>query len=121
MRLLLDQGPPRTTAGLLRSAGHDSVHVGDLGLSEATDSTILDLGLSEDRVIVTLDSEFHALLARSRDISPSVIRIREEGIKTDDFCKILRLLLALDGFDYSRGFVMSYSNGKVRTRSLPLA
>jgi predicted nuclease of predicted toxin-antitoxin system len=37
MKLLLDQGLPRSAAVLLTRAGHDTVHVGDIGLGEADD------------------------------------------------------------------------------------
>jgi len=76
MKLLLDQGLPRSAAALLTAAGIDSVHVGDLGLSTAEDATILQAGLEADRTVVTLDADFHALLAMSGAIAPSVIRIR---------------------------------------------
>jgi len=39
--------------------------VGDRGLATATDSKILDVGRQEGMVVVTLDADFHALLALS--------------------------------------------------------
>jgi predicted nuclease of predicted toxin-antitoxin system len=41
MKLLLDQGLPRSAATLLTAAGIDAVHVGDLGLASADDPAIL--------------------------------------------------------------------------------
>jgi predicted nuclease of predicted toxin-antitoxin system len=66
MRLLLDQGLPRSAARFLREAAIDTVHVGELGLSTADDATILQRGRDEGRTVVTLDADFHALLAISR-------------------------------------------------------
>jgi hypothetical protein len=37
IRLVLDQGVPRDAAEILRDAGFDCVHVGELGLSQAAD------------------------------------------------------------------------------------
>jgi predicted nuclease of predicted toxin-antitoxin system len=54
MRLLLDQGLPRSTVLHLHTAGIEATHVGDRGLATATDSRILDVGREEARVVVTL-------------------------------------------------------------------
>ena len=44
MRLLLDQGLPRSTALYLQNYRIEAVHVGDRGLATASDSKILNLG-----------------------------------------------------------------------------
>ena len=44
MKLLLDQGLPRSAAGLLRQEGLDAVHTGECGLSVASDYEILAAG-----------------------------------------------------------------------------
>ncbi|MBI5443518.1 MAG: DUF5615 family PIN-like protein [Deltaproteobacteria bacterium] len=41
MKLMLDQGLPRSAAALLREKGHDAVHVAEIGLAAATDAEIL--------------------------------------------------------------------------------
>lgn len=76
MRLLLDQGLPRTAADLLHSAGMDAVHTGECGLATASDIAILEYTRAEDAIVVTLDADFHALMALSGATQPSVIRIR---------------------------------------------
>jgi len=40
MKLLLDQGTPRSSAALLRQAGFDVVHTGEIGLADAPDEEI---------------------------------------------------------------------------------
>ena len=65
MRLLLDQGLPRSTVLHLLNAGIEAIHVGNRGLVTASDSIILDFGRQEAMVVVTLDADFHALLALS--------------------------------------------------------
>lgn len=81
MKFLLDQGLPRSTASLLRDTGIDTVHTGEIGLATAVDSDILQHAQRESRVVVTLDADFHALLALSGASTPSVIRIRIEGLR----------------------------------------
>ena len=63
MRLLLDQGLPRSAADLLRKASHDAVHVGEVGAATAEDADLLQMAREQGRVVVTLDADFHALLA----------------------------------------------------------
>jgi predicted nuclease of predicted toxin-antitoxin system len=81
MKLLLDQGLPRSTVTHLAANGIVAVHVGDLGMAAATDTAILKAARQRQEVVVTMDAEFHQLLAVSQAKSPSVIRIRIEGLK----------------------------------------
>jgi hypothetical protein len=41
MKLLLDQGLPRSTPTWLKQAGIDAIHVAEIGLATATDANIL--------------------------------------------------------------------------------
>lgn len=76
MRLLIDQNLPVRVADALRAGGHDVVHVADRGLSRAADAAILVLAEVEGRTIVTEDSDFSALLARSGALTPSIVLVR---------------------------------------------
>ena len=120
MKLLLDQGLPRSAAALLTAAGIDTVHVGDLGLSAAADATILQSGLEADRTVVTLDADFHALLAMSGAIAPSVIRIRIEGLHGEALAELLVTVIAQCTADLERGAAMTVQSGRIRIRHLPL-
>ena len=62
MRLLLDQGLPRSTVLYLQNYGIEAVHAGDLGLATASDSKILDFGHQEGMVVFRLDADFHLSL-----------------------------------------------------------
>ena len=57
MRLLLDQGLPRSTALYLQNDGIEAVHVGNRGLATASDSKILNLGHQEGMVVCHCDFE----------------------------------------------------------------
>jgi predicted nuclease of predicted toxin-antitoxin system len=47
----------------IRDAGIDTIHVGEIGMSEAEDSDIIQRARDEGRVVATLDADFHTLLA----------------------------------------------------------
>ena len=86
MRLLLDQGLPRSTGLYIRKPETDVLHVGEVGLSTASDSKILDFARQQGMVVVTLDADFHAMLALSGAVRPSVIRVRNRRLAGRDAC-----------------------------------
>jgi predicted nuclease of predicted toxin-antitoxin system len=120
MKLLLDQGLPRSTVFLLRATGIDAVHVGEKSLATALDSLILEIARQEQRIIVTLDADFHALLVLSGAAGPSVIRVRIEGLRAEHLASLLVDVLKLCENDLSHGAMVSVSENGVRVRRLPL-
>jgi len=120
MRWLLDQGLPRSAAAILNEAQEDAVHVGDIGMAEAPDSVIIHHALDSNRIIVTLDADFHTLLALSGSAKPSVIRIREEGLKGPQLAALILRIAGQFGAELRRGSVMTFHSGKIRHRALPL-
>lgn len=63
MKLLLDQRAPLSAAALLRDTGINTIHVGEIGMSEAEDAEIIQKARGEKRIVATLDADFHTLLA----------------------------------------------------------
>ncbi len=120
MRWLLDQGLPRSTAKNLRHAGEDAIHVGEIDRWNAPDFEIIQYGRVEKRIIVTLDADFHVLLAKSGAVEPSIIRLRIEGLKGLALTNLL-LTLSRDFADsLTSGCVMSVTPHNVRIRTLPI-
>jgi predicted nuclease of predicted toxin-antitoxin system len=119
-RLLLDQGPPRTTAQLLRDAGWDALHVGECGLGAATDSTILAFAREQDRCVCTLNADFHALLVLSRECKPSVVRIRREGLRAMELFALLTALWPRIHSAVTAGAIVSITERALRIRNLPV-
>ncbi|HEX7131765.1 MAG TPA: DUF5615 family PIN-like protein, partial [Iamia sp.] len=79
MRFLLDQNISPLVADLLGDAGHDAVHVRDLGLSRADDDEVLSAAADGDRILVSSDTDFGELLARSNRSTPSLVLLRRQG------------------------------------------
>lgn len=120
MHLLLDQGLPRSAAELLRQAGIDTIHVGEIGMAAAKDSEILEHASKEGRAVVTLDADFHALLALSSASQPSVIRIRMEGLKGDTCAALVQAVIAQCQQDIQLGSVITVQDQRIRIRRLPI-
>lgn len=120
MKLLLDQGLPRSTVLHLTAAGIAAEHVGNLGMAASDDTAILEYARQNGLVVVTLDADFHQLLARDHATSPSVIRIRIEGLKGDRHAAILVQVASIAGTELAAGAVVSVTADRVRVRSLPI-
>ena len=73
MKFLIDNALPPRLADLLLAAGYDVVHVGALGMHAAGDEEILARALEEDRIVVSADSDFSAILAAQEADRPSFI------------------------------------------------
>jgi predicted nuclease of predicted toxin-antitoxin system len=120
MKVLLDQGLPRSAATLLRARGFEAIHVADIGLSAAPDVVILEQGRRDSSIVVTLDADFHLLLALSRAALPSVIRIRMEGLRAEALTDLLEAVLKQCVDDLDAGAAVTVQAKRLRVRRLPL-
>ncbi|MEM8640884.1 MAG: DUF5615 family PIN-like protein [Cyanobacteria bacterium P01_G01_bin.54] len=120
MKLLLDQGLPRSAAALLRNIGIDTIHVGEIGMSEAEDIAIIQRARDEGRVIATLDADFHTLLALNSSLVPSVIRIRIERLRAPALMDLLLTVIAECEEDLEQGSAITVEPSRIRIRRLPL-
>ena len=121
MRFLVDNNLSPQLAKGLQEHGHEATHVRDLGLSRADDETVLRAAREQQRVLISADTDFGTLLARTGADKPSVILFRRDaGRRPNDQ---LRLLVAnlrqLEGA-LTLGSVVVLTNELVRIRSLPL-
>ncbi len=121
MRFLLDQNRSPQLAVLLRRAGHDAVHTLELGLAAADDDRVLAVADEQDRVLVTGDTDFGALLASLHRTSPSVILFRARNLP-QAHQQATVLLNHLPGLseDLAHGAVVVVGDDRIRIRRLPL-
>ena len=119
-RLLLDQGLPRSTAALLAQGGWDVAHVSNIGMSRANDIDILQRARAEQRVCVTLDADFHALLATGGDPGPSVIRVRKEGLDASALAALLQVVWPDIEDALTAGAMVTLTDRSIRVRRLPI-
>lgn len=72
------------------------------------------------RTIVTLDADFHAILAVSGLSAPSVIRLRLQGLRADAFVEIVRQVLAAFASDLIAGSLATVKARKTTFHTLPI-
>jgi hypothetical protein len=75
MRFLADECCDFAVVRCLRDSGHDVLAVNEFQ-QRSVDKDLLDLALSEDRILVTEDKDFGWLVYAARVDSPGVILIR---------------------------------------------
>ena len=121
MKFLVDQNLSPRLAQLLVDAGHDAVHVRNLGLATAPDTEILAQAIAEARVVVSGDTDFGALLAAEHRREPSVILSRRERPRRADAQAALLLdcLYRVDDALLS-GAIIVIEESRIRVRSLPV-
>jgi len=118
--ILLDQGLPRSAASVLRDEGWDVLHTGDIGLSRSTDREILEYARREERVIITLDSDFHTILALTNASTPSVIRIRLEGLRGPDLALLIKRIWPEIELQVKKGAMVTVTESGIRIKNIPL-
>ncbi len=118
--LLLDQGLPRSTVSFLAEFGFTALHAAEIGLSRAPDSEILEYARQRELIVVTLDADFHMLLAISGATSPSVIRLRRQRLNAKEAAAVIRAVLECSQQSLEEGAVVSVSSTLIRVKRLPL-
>ncbi len=119
-RLLLDQGLPRSTANILNNADWEVVHVSDISMSRATDEAILEYARTNNYTCVTLDADFHALLAINNAKRPSVIRIRQEGLNGPALAQLLITIRQKLEQELDVGIMATVTEKTLRIHNLPI-
>ena len=120
MRLLVDNALSPFLAAELRRAGHDAVHVRDLGMAAATDQAIFDLAFQEDRVILSADTDFGMILASRSTAKPSVVIFRQSDKRPTVVLAVLMSSLAQIQEALQAGALVVFQDRRIRIRRLPL-
>jgi predicted nuclease of predicted toxin-antitoxin system len=121
VRFLIDNNLSPLLAESLRAAGHDAVHLRDQKMQDAPDPVVLEYAQSEDRVLVSADTDFGALLAQSRADKPSIILIRRlAGRRAAEQSAVIQANLPQVAEDLTVGAVVVFGDEWVRIRRLPM-
>ena len=121
MRFLVDQNQSPLLAHAVVELGHEALHVRELGMSRASDTEILTFAHREGLVILSSDTDFGELLARSNAGLPSVVLFRRQGERRAG--QIAALIAAnLDSVaeELDAGAIVVREASRVRVRRLPM-
>ena len=121
MKLLIDNALSPQIAVDLRESDYDVIHVRDIDLHAAPDELVFAEAESSERVIVSADTDFGALLALRESASPSFILFRKtNGVRPSVIATQLLALLPRYQQEIEAGCILTVTNDLVRIRRLPI-
>jgi len=120
MRLLANMNISPETVNVLQEKGLDIIRVSQILPATSSDAEILELARRQNRVLVTQDLDFSALLALGGFDSPSLITVRMTVSDPEAVTeKLLKLLPEIQDV-LSKGCAISVDDYSFRIRWLPI-
>jgi predicted nuclease of predicted toxin-antitoxin system len=114
LRFLIDVNVGQAVAGTLRDAGHDVTFAGDVDW-RMSDENILSLAYGEQRIMLTMDTDFGELIYHSQQPHAGVLLLRMPGANRDEKIRVVREIVSSYG-DQLPGHYCVYRQGKLRIR-----
>jgi len=120
MRFLADMPVSPKTVSYLKSKGHDIYRISDKGLARAKDSEIVELAVKEERIILTMDLDFAAIIAKSNKRMPSAIIFRLSDESFENINPLLDKILPAVEKELLAGAIVIVEDDRFRIRALPI-
>lgn len=121
MRLLLDQNLSRDLPALLAAAGFDVADTRTLGMQRWVDEDIADFAAADNRIVVSADTDFGAILAKRQAAKPSFVLLRRtQHLSPEVIAGLLVANLPAFEADLDDGAILVITDAVVRVRQLPV-
>lgn len=120
MKFLADMPISPKTVSYVRSLGHDIYRISEKGLPKAKDSEIVDRAIKEQRIILTMDLDFSAIIAKSQKSTPSAIIFRLSDESYENINILLKDILPRVENEILKGAIVIIEDDRFRIRELPI-
>jgi predicted nuclease of predicted toxin-antitoxin system len=120
VRFLIDECLSGDLASRLRDAGHDCVHVCEIGLGGQADEEVMALAARENRILISADTDFGELLANSPVLAPSLILLRRTDKRAESLASVILANIGQVADDLAAGALVVIGDTRIRTRQLPV-
>jgi predicted nuclease of predicted toxin-antitoxin system len=121
VKYLLDENTSPLVATALRTAGHDAVHVREEGLQRASDRVVLEAARSQQRVLLSGDTDFGQILASSGAPTSSAILLCHRSARdAGNQANLVLANLERVASHPDAGAIVVVEDLRVRVRRLPI-
>jgi len=111
VKFLVDRCAGRRLAEFLAAEGHDVLEARTLG-PDPGDAELLRTAASQDRILVTMDKDFGALLFRDRAAHAGILRLPDLPVK--ERITLVHSVLGSHGKDLEGGAAVTVRGNRIR-------